>query len=128
MRKKNLEKIFGKLEYLLLNNNTMKKFIITEEEKNRILGLYEQVSTSQTTNNIFTQNGYTLGSEELVPEQIRKQIIGTYPKIYKKNDIILAANDSQFYFVVAPKSVKHLGPYDIDLDDSIYRDILKIKN
>jgi hypothetical protein len=33
----------------------------------------------------------------------------------------------KFYFVVAPQGVKHLGPYDIKLDNSIYRDILKMK-
>ena len=57
----------------------MKKFIITEEEKNRIRGLYEQSTKQKNIYKKWFENYYQDGTNELkIPEGTRRSLYNTY--------------------------------------------------
>ena len=91
----------------------MGKFIITEEDKKHIMGLYEQ-------NNILSTKGYVLSDVNKLSgkqKDVVTKLIGRYPtyKYYTKGDVSLISDGKEVIFIVAPQGWgKGLGPHPIE--------------
>jgi len=83
----------------------MGKFIITEEEKKHIMGLYEQVSGTTTTTTVNPNN----------------PIVAVQKKLNLTPDGIM--NDSTKQAIIKYKTQNNLQPFDDRLTNSLWRSL-----